>query len=279
MVQDGVPGREGGHLHPTEFSATHGNDETVLRFRSNSNRAGTGFRLKWQCSSSTTDVLSQSYTVGEDMSLTQATPGAIAWQCFAPYHAYRTEAWRMRSADPIPDGVYFSDGEMVYRLGDGFSEQHTVWLGHSMHRVDPPISGRWVRLAGEGGDVLETTPGDGHHGSCGSWEAYWASGWAPADGVPPQDYATPGTLPSTSDGVKSMTVRLQLPAPICMHTHRIGVSTRSASASCFVMVPLCTGRCVRTTMVARATCLRYYAFVLGGFVFTFNQTSISSVAD
>ena len=41
------------------------------------------------------DTLSQSYTVGPDgHSLTNATSGALDWQCFEPSAALHTEAWR-----------------------------------------------------------------------------------------------------------------------------------------------------------------------------------------
>jgi len=71
---------------------------------------------------------------------------------------------------------------------------------------DPPIFGRWVRLAGEGGDALHTQPVGEYE--CGSEGGFWLSGWNPADGTPPYSTpAPPGTLPTSADGIKPMTVR------------------------------------------------------------------------
>ena len=75
-----------------------------------------------------------------------------------------------------------------------------------IYTSDPPIDGRWIRLAGDGGDILEFSPPGGRE--CGFQQGFWVSQWDPADGVPPVDYDTPGTLPAASDGVKPMTVRL-----------------------------------------------------------------------
>ena len=70
---------------------------------------------------------------------------------------------------------------------------------------DPPIFGRWVRFAGEGGDALHTEPVNMFQ--CGTRQGMWLSGWDPEDGIAPLDYDTPATLPTPVDGIKPMTVR------------------------------------------------------------------------
>ena len=91
--------------------------------------------------------------------------------------------------------------------GEGRTFPHTIFTEKSIY-------GRWLRFAGEGGDVLTTHPPPTRN-YCGTWQPLWLSGWNPDDGVPPLDYDIPGTLPTAAEGVKPMTVRYKQHAAVC----------------------------------------------------------------
>eukprot|EP01052_Picozoa_sp_SAG31_P061801 SAG31_NODE_20856_length_564_cov_0.772043_1_plen_144_part_00 len=79
------------HL-PTEYTANPlVASQTTILFTPDSDTGGRGFRALYSCPGG--DTLSQSYTVGPDgHSLTNATSGALDWQCFEPSAPLRTEA-------------------------------------------------------------------------------------------------------------------------------------------------------------------------------------------
>ena len=80
------------------------------------NTGGRGFQAEYSCPGG--DPIDQTYTVGEDgHSLIGASPGAVAWQCYEPSAALRTESWRdarllpQRSVHDIP-APPFSQGRV-----------------------------------------------------------------------------------------------------------------------------------------------------------------------
>jgi hypothetical protein len=79
MGEDGI----GSQRSTTSYTAPADLQETVVHFSSDSGRAARGFRIEWECPNG--PLTTQSYTVAEDShSLTEATPGALSWQCFSP---------------------------------------------------------------------------------------------------------------------------------------------------------------------------------------------------
>jgi hypothetical protein len=130
-----------------------------------------------------------------------------AFLCVVPgrYDSFRTEAWRLPGTTRYHGG---SEGGPFHC--DHVSDPAPPPLGwdyeDDIYTDDPPIFGRWVRFAGEGGDALYTEPLRGPW-QCGTQFGMWLSGWDPEDGIPPPDYDTPATLPTPADGLKPMTVR------------------------------------------------------------------------
>ena len=164
----------------------------TITLASDRNTGGVGFRANYRCPGGTT--LSQTYTVGDDgHSLTTATPDAVAWQCYEQYDPLRTEAWRARGTR---DGRPFHcDGDTIDTSGAGNNDYADDILTY------PPLANRWLRLAGEAGDSVLTSPG-----RCDTANSGYLSDWDPADGAPPPEYSNGGSLPQPADGVMSMTV-------------------------------------------------------------------------
>jgi hypothetical protein len=121
------------------------------------------------------------------------------------YDSFRTEAWRLpgTTQGPTNDAGPFHCDHLSDPAPPAFSWDYE----DDIYTDDPPIFGRWVRFAGEGGDALYTGTEPAYAFQCGFRQGMWLSGWDPEDGLPPNVYDTPGTLPTPADGIKPMTVR------------------------------------------------------------------------
>ena len=123
---------------------------------------GKGFRARFQCGVGPSrpavedaDLrawsVSQSYTIADDdHSLEAATENAVAWQCFEPYHML-TDPWR----EDTPENELLAPGQtsdacwtdQCYTSQphcDGDKENR---IGSPTIVTDPPLAGRWFRLA------------------------------------------------------------------------------------------------------------------------------------
>eukprot|EP01043_Picozoa_sp_COSAG02_P018612 COSAG02_NODE_873_length_16302_cov_113.473616_15_plen_884_part_00 len=205
--------------YPTVYTANQLDQETTIGFYPDRNIGRRGFRALWSCPGG--DVIDQSYTVGDDgHTLTNATDGALAWQCYEPYTALRTEPWRnaaeldRRSPLEIPE-LPFSEGRLycdadaeIGRTSSAFSDviERQVY-SHS------PIDNQWLRLAGDAGDTIASHPPPLYAIESGPPSAFlfpvWMSGWDPHEGHPTRHYETEGRLPRTVDGVKPVTMCLK----------------------------------------------------------------------
>jgi hypothetical protein len=167
---------------------------------------GRGFRVRWRCPAGT--QLSQTYTVGADgHSLTAATPGAKAFQCFLPYTPLFTEAWRAPTV--YSDVRFHTDADSAGLYGSHVIVEN-IQLGND----------RWFRMAGDAGDSLVTADPadqaarDARTMFCGSSSFGWLSGHDIADGEPDLSVRTPGHLPRQEDG--------PMPMVLCIDTHGWG---------------------------------------------------------
>ena len=215
LTTDGI-----GMFHsPVSYHSSSLAASTTISFHPDHDTGGRGFEAAWSCPGG--DAIDQTYTIGEDgHSLIDASPSALAWQCFEPYAALRTETWRdaqllsQRSLldiaePPFSEGRLYCDtsadiGTANMALHSTVDPLTDLVFDHNLE-IDDDV---WVRLAGDAGDAVTTRPPHdsqtdryfsgqpGMHGLI-----FYVSDWGIEDGDPPQSYEGEGALPSPADGV------------------------------------------------------------------------------
>eukprot|EP01043_Picozoa_sp_COSAG02_P032372 COSAG02_NODE_2159_length_9628_cov_7.080596_9_plen_616_part_00 len=149
----GITGRTGTDNYPTVYTANDLDQETTISFYPDRNVGSRGFRAQYSCPGG--EVIDQSYTVGDDgHTLTNATDGALSWQCFEPYTALRTEPWRdaaaldRRSLLTIPE-LPFSEGRMYCDSDAEIGRTNSAFSSFAERQIysHNPIDNRWLRLA------------------------------------------------------------------------------------------------------------------------------------